>query len=121
MAKQFPKIDIFTHILPDKYRKALYKKAQGSLYMEGLENHHNAIPALFDIELRLSTMKGYEGLRQVLTIISPPLEMVANPSDAVELAKMANEEMAGVVAKDPDHFVAGVACLPMNNIEAALK
>ena len=121
MAKQFPKIDIFTHILPDKYRRALYKKAQGSLYMEGLENHHNAIPALFDIELRFSTMKGYEGLRQVLTIISPPLEMVANPSDAVELAKMANEEMAGVVAKYPDHFVAGVACLPMNDIDAALK
>jgi len=66
-------------------------------------------------------MDNHEGLRQVLTITAPPLEIVARPRDAVELAKLGNDELAELVAKYPDRFAAGVACLPMNDIDAALK
>ncbi|MCK4862674.1 MAG: amidohydrolase, partial [Dehalococcoidales bacterium] len=41
--------------------------------------------------------------------------------DAAELSRIANDEMAELVAKYPDRFVAAVACLPMNDIDAALK
>ena len=124
MTNDFSKIDIFTHILPDKYRKTLYQKTQRNPYVEeqgNMEDYHNDTPALFDMTLRFSMMDAYKGLRQVLTINIPPLELVTDPGDAVELAKLANDEMAELVAKYPDHFAAGVACLPMNNIDAALK
>ena len=59
---------------------------------------------------------------QVLTVGPvPPLEAFATPEQAVELAKMANDEIAELVAKYRDKFVAAIALLPMNNIDAALK
>ncbi len=73
------------------------------------------------MELRLGIMNRYEGLRQVITVTSPPVEMVASPHDPVELSKTANEEMAELLAKHPDHFAAGVACLPLNDMDAALS
>jgi aminocarboxymuconate-semialdehyde decarboxylase len=34
---------------------------------------------------------------------------------------MANDEMAEVVARYPDRFVAGVACLPLNDVDASIR
>jgi aminocarboxymuconate-semialdehyde decarboxylase len=59
-------------------------------------------------------------LSQVLTIASPALEESASPENAVYLAKVANDEMAELTVKHPDKFVTAVACLPINNMEAAL-
>ena len=50
----------------------------------------------------------------------PPVEDVGDGSSAIELAKIANDEMAELVGRYPDRFIAAVACLPMNNIDAAL-
>jgi len=59
---------------------------------------------------------------QVLTIGPvPPIEYFANQRQTVELAKMANDEMAELCLKYHDRFVAAIALLPMNNINAALK
>lgn len=118
------RIDAYTHILPNRYREVLYKKARRHLGLDslgGLKTHHDKIPGLFDIEYRLRIMEGLDGLKQVLTMVNPPLELVASPEDAVELAKLANDELAGLIVKYPDHFIAAVACLPMNNIDQAVK
>lgn len=118
------KIDIFTHILPTRYRQALYRKAQRNLSTSiesSLEAQHNHTPALFDMGIRFKQMDGYGGLRHVLTLVVPPLEVVASPGDAAELAQIANDETAELVTKYPDRFVAGVASLPMNDIDASLR
>lgn len=114
-------IDIFCHVLPGRYRKALYDKCKRSIYTEGLETHHNAVPALFDMDMRFHIMDRYEGLRQVLTITSPPVEMVAGPGEASELCKIANDEMSELVSRYPDRFAAAAACLPANDMDAALR
>ena len=111
------KIDAFCHILPLKYKQALDKKASQCFYLEA----NRLRPALFDLDIRFRVMDKYEGLRQVLTLGVPPLEYVVSAEEAVDLSKMANDEMADLVTKHPDRFVAAVACLPMNNIDAALK
>jgi len=110
-------IDIFPHIMPLKYKEALLKKARGSFYMQVNEAH----PALWDLDTRFRVMDEYEGLVEVITIVSPPLEYVVSAKDAVGLAKIANDEMAELVAKYPERFIAAVACLPMNDIDAALE
>jgi len=115
---QQQKIDIYPHILPLKYKEALYKKAKGAFYLEDVDD---ATPTLFDLDSRFRIMDKYEGLVQVLTLASPPLESAVNPQDADELARLANDEMAELVLKYPDRFAAAVACLPMNDIGAALK
>lgn len=115
-----PMIDIFCHILPEKYKKALYRKVQRKQHLTDLEDTSKYFPALSDLELRLKMLGQHEGMKQVLTIIHPPAEIIS-PNNAVELAKIANEELAELVVKYPDQFIGGVACLPMNDIDAALR
>ncbi|MCR4393714.1 MAG: amidohydrolase [Dehalococcoidales bacterium] len=110
-------IDAYAHISPPRYTAVLREK---------YPSFYNAIlgsaPPLFDMDHRFRIMDMYPGLVQVLTVGPvPPLESFADPENAVELAKMANDEMAELVFKHRDRFVAAIALLPMNNIEAAIK
>jgi len=110
------KIDAYSHIIPPKYKEALYKAAP--------ELHDSQVifcPPLYDLDRRFRIMDKYEPLRQVLTLGRIPVEHVAKPAKAAELARLANDEMAELIVKYPDRFVAALATLPMNNIDAALK
>jgi predicted TIM-barrel fold metal-dependent hydrolase len=113
------KIDIFTHILPPQYGQSLYKhkKARDSVHYE----LQTQLAALSNLDDRFRMMDKYPGLKQVLTLAQPPLECVVGPKIAIKLAKLANDEMADLVAKYPDRFVAAAACLPMNDMDAALQ
>lgn len=110
------KIDIYPHILPIKYKEALCKRVPSPKLKETIE----AIPTLFDLDLRFRILDRY-GCAQVLTLGAPPVEAIAGPKEAAELARIGNDEIAGLVAKYPDRFVAGVASLPMNDMDAALQ
>jgi predicted TIM-barrel fold metal-dependent hydrolase len=66
-------------------------------------------------------MDMFEDYVQILTVANPPVEVIADPEDAVEMSRIANDEMAELITKYPDRFVGGVACLPMNNPDAALN
>lgn len=112
------RIDIFTHILPAKYKESLYKVAPSGL---DIINNISSTPTLFDLDHRFRIMDKFDGLMQVLTISSPPIEQVADSNTAVDLAKLANDGLAELISKYPDRFAAGVACLPMNNMDAALR
>ncbi len=111
------KIDIFAHIIPQKYKEGLHKKMAGAWQLKLME----AYPTLFDLDARFRVMDKYEGLVQVISTGAPALEDAAPPKDTVELAKIANDEMAEMVRKYPDRFVAAAACLPMNDVDASLR
>ncbi len=108
------KIDVFAHIVPLKFKQALEKET-GSVAMV------DALPTMFDMEKRFRIMDKFEDLIQVLTISLPPPESIKNKNKAISLAKLANDEMAELVSKYPDKFAAAVACLPVNDMDAALK
>jgi len=57
---------------------------------------------------------------QVLTLTCPPVEVVDDPDKALVLAKLANDELAEIVMKHPDRFAPAIACVPMNDMDAAL-
>ncbi len=111
------KIDIFPHILTPKYIEAISKKGMGP----SLKSTALTFSMLSDLDTRFRIMDKYEGLVQVLTLGRPPIEEIVPPRDAAELSRIANDEMAELVAKYPERFVAAVACLPMNDIDAALR
>lgn len=111
------KIDIFTHILPPRYKDVLFNMAQSNM---DIISNIRSTPTIHDLDHRFRIMDQFEDLKQVLTIAAPALEEVADAKKAVDVAKLANDELAEVVHKYPDRFVAGVASLPMNNIDAAL-
>ncbi len=117
MADDYPlKIDAYSHIAPPKYKEALEKLVPGETAYK-----LDPIPPLFDLDHRFRIMDRYEGLVQVIAPAWPSVEEVAAPDKALDLAKLANDEMADLVLKYPERFVAAIACLPMNNVGAALK
>jgi aminocarboxymuconate-semialdehyde decarboxylase len=112
------KIDIFSHIVPAKYKEALLKKAsRASYYLDNTK----ALPALSDLDIRFKAMDKYEGYRQVLSIGAPPIELIFSPKEAADLARMGNDEMAELLNKYPDRFVGAVAGLPMNDVDASIR
>ncbi len=49
------KIDVFPHIVPPKYRDALYEKAERGFYLgeqNNLKVHYEATPTLFNLDSR---------------------------------------------------------------------
>ena len=110
------KIDIYSHIMTKKYTEMYAKK--NPKIKERVEYRSIAV---IDLDVRLRLMNRYPDILQVLTVANIPLETFAKKADAIELAKIANEELAELVDHYPDKFIAGVACLPMNDIDAALE
>lgn len=110
------KIDVFAHILPEKYLAAYSQKNKAVLEQGEAKNR-----AVIDLDVRLRLMDRYPDVLQVLTVAQPPLEKFVKPKDTIELARIANDELAELVQKYPDKFIAAVACLPMNDVDVALE
>lgn len=112
------KIDVFCHVTPPKFLKAFEKRIAPEICKQ---LPCRFLPTLTDMDARFRVMDECEDMVQVLTLTNPPVELIAEPEVSIELARIANDEMAELVAKYPSRFVAAVACLPMNDMEAALK
>jgi predicted TIM-barrel fold metal-dependent hydrolase len=115
------KIDAFCHILPPKYIEVLRRKSKAPMGVFHLGRYGmSPQPSMVDIEARLRIMDRHEGYVQILNISLPPPEEVTSPADTVELSKIANDSLAELVYKYPDRFLAATACLPLNDMDAAL-
>lgn len=112
------KIDIVTHVMPKRYKQAFYKYADRFATEKAVQDRR---PVLTDREARLRIMEGYDDLVQVLSVTMPPVEEIVGPAEALELAKISNDELAEMVAQHPDKFIAAIANLPYNNMDGALK
>ena len=112
-------IDCAAHILPPTYLNERKKRA-GAAFKTQYAKYPTANPGLTDLDIRFRIMDKFDGLVQVLTIAGPNVESITEPKDTIELARIANDEMAELVYKYPDRFVAAIACLPMNDVDGAL-
>jgi predicted TIM-barrel fold metal-dependent hydrolase len=110
------KIDVFSHIMTEKYL-SLYRKKVPVIDNE-IEVYTRPV---VDLEMRLRLLDRYPDVLQMLTVAKVPLEKYVKPKDAVELAQIANDELAELMVKHPDKFYGAAACLPMNDIDAALE
>jgi aminocarboxymuconate-semialdehyde decarboxylase len=112
------KIDIGAHILPIGYKDALYKFSPTNF---NLQDVINTLPTMYDLDHRFRVMDKFDGLMHVLTLSSPAVEEFSDGEKSPDFARLANDGMAELVLKYPDRFAAAIACLPMNNIDAALE
>ena len=118
------KIDIYAHLMTQKTVDAFYKRV-GNLEIMGMrpDMRSGAGPDtdMLSVDKRIEILNKYPGLVQVLIPTGQPLEWYASPEDTAYIAELYNDELAEVVQKYPDKFVGAVACMPMNNLDAALK
>ncbi|MDP2719230.1 MAG: amidohydrolase family protein [Dehalococcoidia bacterium] len=107
------KIDVYSHIMTPKYLEAMGRYG-GVIQLIG------KLTSLWDVEQRLRVMDKFEGLSQVL-VPGGTSKKDITPEQEAELAKIANDEVAEIVAKYPDRFVAAAAVLPLKDIDLSLK
>lgn len=118
MVKNYLKIDIYNHIFPPKYVEALSKMG---LMQTPIGGARGSLATLYDLDLRFRIMEKHEGLMQVLTMCTLFGDQIVKAGKSIEAAQIANEALAELVVKYPDKFPAAVACLPLDNMEAALQ
>ena len=111
-------IDVFNHVTPPKYLAAFEKKVSPEVFNQIPTKF---LPSLTNWDMRFKVMDKFGDMTQVVTLTNPPVELVLEPKDAVELARLVNDEMAEMVVKYPDRFIGAVACLPLNDMDASLK
>jgi len=110
------KIDIFNHIWPKPFFNALIDHI-GT--MTDITMRSGAVPMMTELDRRFEVMDMFgEDYQQVLSLASPPLELLAGPEKALELSKIGSDSMAELVQKYPARFPAFIGTAPMNNLDA---
>src|SRR5215467_15338901 len=113
------KIDAFAHILPPSYARRLEAVMSGGAVSDRILGYQPWIhedPVLTDLGARWRVMDAFDDYVQVLTLAVPPPAELGGPAMARDLARAANDELAGLVRDHPDRFAGFSAALPMNDI-----
>ena len=112
------KIDLFNHIWPASFYEKL-KRAMGP--MVDITRRSEAVPMMTDLQERFRVMDMFADYRQVLSLASPPLEIIKDPELSTELARAGNDGMQQLCDEFPDRFPGFIASLPMNDPDAAVR
>jgi predicted TIM-barrel fold metal-dependent hydrolase len=111
------KIDAFSHILPRRYFDVMTQHVSDP----GALKRWLELPVLHDVEQRLRMMDEFGAeYQQILTLSSPPVELLGGVEVSAMLARLANESMQELCERYPDRFPAFVASLPLNDLDASL-
>jgi uncharacterized protein len=116
--KEFMKIDIFCHIVPQNYFDRMMKLPESGTT---IKRRTANIPAMVNLDVRFRMMDRFGDYCQVPSMAAPPIEALGDAKTSPELAQAANDGMAELVVKYPDRFPGFVAALPMNNTAAAVE
>lgn len=109
------KIDVFAHVLlPDFYQKMLAIEPKLPELFPFIQH-----PLLSDLDKRRSLWDGQT--QQLISYVNVNPEDYVSSEEAALLCREANQELANVVAQNRDIYPAGVAMVPMNNLEEAVK
>ena len=125
------KIDIHTHIMPDKMPNWVQKFGYGEFIhlehrnckacmMKGDKLFREVEENCFDVSLRKKEMDETDVTIQVLSTIPVLFNYWAKPKDGLETSRFFNDHMADSVAKDPDRFIA-IGTVPMQDVDLAIK
>ncbi len=114
------KIDIYAHLMPQKVVDAFSKRI-GNMEIVGMRPDEGPVKEWFDVSKRIEILNKFPDVVEVLIPTGQPLETYASPADAANIAELYNDELAAMVHKHPDKFIAAVAIIPMNNLDFAMK
>ena len=112
------KLDVFNHIYPRPYFDRMLAVAPR---FKDIGKRMRGIPMLIDLDERFRVMDRFDDYQQILSIATPPIEVYSSGQDSVDLARLANDGMAELVAKHPDRFPGFVASLPLGDPDAAMR
>src|SRR5512143_3813475 len=101
------KIDAFNHIFPKGFYDKMMEVAGG---LKDMGKRVRGVPMLVDLDERFRVMDKFgPDYVQILSLASPPLEVMAGANATPELAKRANDGMAELCRKYPKRFPGFIA------------
>lgn len=110
-------LDIFNHFMPAAY----FEKLRQLVPDHPAATAFPKLATLWDLDARLKLLDQFGDYSQVLSLANPPLELLGPPDRTAELARLANDGLADICARQPQRFPTFIASLPMNNVDATLK
>jgi len=115
------KLDAFCHVMPRPYYDRL-SALTSTPAAANIRNRIAGIPSIVDLDVRFRQLDEFgEDYRQIVSLPAPPPEDLGSPDVSREMASLANDELAGLVADHPDRFAGWVAAAPMNDPDAAVE
>jgi predicted TIM-barrel fold metal-dependent hydrolase len=112
-------VDIYTHIFPERFFQELER---GSPKLGNMGKRLRSVRKLFDLDMRFRDMDEIgTDYRQIISLPNPPLEDIAEGAVANNLAKVANDSMAELVAQHPKRFPAFAAAVNMNDVDFSIR
>jgi aminocarboxymuconate-semialdehyde decarboxylase len=125
------KIDIHTHIMPDKMPNWVQKFGYGDFIhlehrhckacmMKGDKLFREVDDNCFDAAVRMKEMNDANVQVQVLSTIPVLFNYWAKPNDGLETSRFLNDHIADTVAKNTDRFI-GIGTVPLQDVDLAIK
>jgi uncharacterized protein len=111
-------IDIFTHIAPKTFLDRMTGLAPK---LGNIVNRLLAIKPLSDLDARFHDMDSLPDYRQLICLPNPSLEEIGPADTGLELARIANDELAELCRKHPDRFAGFAAAVHLDDVDGALK
>jgi predicted TIM-barrel fold metal-dependent hydrolase len=110
-------IDAYTHLAPHSF---LAKMDDMSPALRGITDRLKNVKALYDLDVRFRAMDEAADYRQIISLPTPSLEECTTAEVGRDLARVANDELAELCAKHPDHFAGFVAGVSLNDVATAV-
>ncbi len=125
------KIDIHTHIMPDKMPNWVQKFGYGEFIhlehrnckacmMKGDKLFREVEDNCFDAAVRMKEMDETDITVQVLSTIPVLFNYWAKPADGLETSRFFNDHIADTVVKNPQRFI-GIGTVPLQDVDLAIK
>ncbi len=110
------RIDAYTHFIPEKF----FTKLVDSGYPDIGKRMRN-VPSIHDLDVRKKIVDGFKDYAQILSYPMPPLELFAKGAEIEDMAKVVNDGLADICARNPDHFPGWVAEAPIGAPDAGVR
>src|SRR3974390_3707833 len=96
----YPLIDIYCHIYPEKFFEEMTKLSPQT---QNLGKRLRTITKLFDLDERFREMDMFGDYRQIISLPNPPIEDIAAGEDGLRLSRLRNDAVAKTGARPPNH------------------
>ncbi|MBR9919815.1 MAG: amidohydrolase [Bacteroidetes bacterium] len=126
------KIDMHTHIIPEKLPRFTDKFGYGDFIyldhhkpgfakmMKGHKFFREIEANCWDPQIRIDEYAGNKTQVQVVCTIPVMFSYWAKPADTLELSRFLNDDLAQLVADHPKHYI-GLGTVPMQDTELAIQ
>jgi uncharacterized protein len=111
-------LDTVTHFFPKRFFDTMLALPG---FSGAIGKRMRGVKSVWDLDTRFSVVDRFADYRQILSLGLPPIDILAAPDQTPDLARIANDGLAELVARHPDRFAGYLAALPMNAPDAAAK